>query len=358
MLHVIVMSVLLGLLFGGCGEERRRGGLGESCTAANDCSHGLACFAQRCVQSALPSDDGGAQPGASTLPSAGARCGARSECATGLSCLDNVCRPMTVGTVDPNARFSGRGESCRAKNDCAPGLACVAATCREVDVPLTHTQKGCYRVECAVQADCCAAFVPNEKCETYRQNCETDPIFCNTYRSLCECGKDCVEELCVTTPPGCQTSAECTSMQTPFCLEGNCRQCDRDEACLDDGERCVQGMCLAACTLDENCPALHSCKEGKCTLTGCTTDRECAFAEQSPLAVCRMGKCQVPCAVDSDCAASESVNPRPGDETDPRLALQVCEAGQCVFVGCESNTECRALLSLESSRGDARAVCR
>lgn len=350
MRKVLLFSVLA-LLVGGCSEEVRRGGVGESCTAANDCQDKLSCLSLRCVALSEPSRDGGA------LPGSGASCSARSECATGLTCIDDVCRAMSVGTTDPSGRYSGRGESCRAKNDCAPGLACVSNTCRDTKTPLSHTKKSCYRVECATQADCCAAFVPNDKCETYRKNCETDPIFCNTYRTLCTCGRDCKEELCVTTPPGCVSNAECTSMQTPFCVASKCAECDRDEACVGDGERCVEGMCLAACTLDENCPAQHSCQDGKCTETGCTTDRECAFATRAPIAVCRNKKCQVPCAADSDCTPSESTG-RPDANDDPRLQLQVCEAGECVFVGCESNNECRALLSIQSARGDARAVCK
>lgn len=349
MLQVFLLGAVLGLFSTGCRDALRQGAAGESCTAASDCQAELSCIAQRCVSTA----------DAGLLPSVGIRCSARSECQPGLSCLDDVCRAMTVGTSDPSARFSGRGESCRVKNDCAVGLACVMQTCRQLDIPLSHTQKSCFRVECASQADCCAAFVPDPKCATYQDNCKTDPIFCNTYRTLCECSKDCVDQLCVDKPPGCQTNAECTSMQTPFCSGGKCGECDTDAACTGAGQRCVTGMCLAACTLDENCPGLSACTDGKCVPAGCTSDRQCAFAVRSPLAVCRSGKCQTPCAADSDCLPSMQSSPTQSNQpVDPKLSLQVCEAGQCVFVGCETDSECRALLGLANSSGDARAVCK
>ena len=105
---------------------------------------------------------------------------------------------------------------------------------------------------------------------------------------------------------------------------------------------------MAACTIDENCPLLHTCKDGKCVETGCKSDRECAFMTKNPRGICSDGKCQIPCDTDSDCSVA----------ADPTSAFQVCDTGQCVFVGCESDAECRALLGLENQPGTAHAVCR
>lgn len=324
-----------------CTDGPRRGGMGESCSSAVDCRSGLACITQVCVKLA----DGGVSM--TSVLGAGASCGARRDCATGLACLSNVCEPQSLGTQPTGNRYSGRGESCQAKNDCAADLSCLMGVCREVNVTLSRTPKSCHRVECASKDDCCASFSPNANCDTYKRNCDTDPIFCNTYRSLCECSKDCIDELCVAAAPGCMSNAECTSQQTPFCVAGKCRQCDKDSVCPGPGNQCVEGVCMAACSIDENCPLLHACQDNACVATGCKSDRECAFITKNTRAVCRATKCQAPCDVDADCA---------GDKTTK--GFQVCDQGECAFVGCESDVECRALLGLESQVSQAHAVCR
>lgn len=353
MRHPALPALLLSLLaFAACTDAVRRGSAGESCQSARDCAESLACVAQVCVART----DAAVSPASSGAPS-GAGCGTRRDCAAGLVCVTNTCQAMSLGQSDVNGRFSGRGESCRAKNDCAPPLACVDATCQMVDLPLGHTTKSCHRVECAAQSDCCAGFVPHERCDVYKENCATDPIFCNTYRSLCECRKECVDQLCVDEPPGCKSSAECTSEQTPHCVDGKCGQCDTDAACGRSDARCVQGMCIGACTADEQCPALQRCRDGVCKESGCESHRECAFLTKSPRALCTQQKCQVPCEVDRDCNR-EAERDDDADESTSDLGFQVCRQGQCVFVGCESDVECRALLGIENERGNARAVCR
>ena len=209
---------------------RDRGAAGESCTRRDDCESGLSCLAQVCSE---PRRDGGSG-GTDAPPPVGGRCEARNDCEEGLVCTNNVCMAASAG-VDPGARYSGRGESCEAKNDCSPELACVMGSCREVTLELGHTPKECHRVECEDDDACCADFMPNANCDAYRMNCETDPIFCNTYRSLCQCNKSCVDEICVAAAPGCTTNTECTSQQTPYCVDGRCRQCDRDSSCPGAG---------------------------------------------------------------------------------------------------------------------------
>lgn len=331
-----------------CTDAMRRGAAGESCTSARDCTASLACVAQVCVSR----EDGGMSTLASGSP-AGAGCATRRDCVAGLVCVTNVCQPMSLGQTELNNRFSGRGESCRAKNDCAPPLACVNLICEAVDLPLAHTQKSCHRVECARREDCCAGFTPNEKCDVYKENCATDPIFCNTYRALCECRKDCVEELCVDEPPGCMSDGECTSRQTPYCVNSKCHECKADAQCGGPDSRCVEGSCIAACTADEQCPALHRCRDGVCVQTGCQSQRECAFLMKDPRALCISSKCQVPCEVDKDCKSGEDRR-----EDDEDVGFNVCRQGQCVFVGCANDAECRALLRIENEEGPARAVCR
>jgi hypothetical protein len=324
---------LLSLL--ACNPTLRRGAAGESCTSANDCSEGLACIAQAC----LSKTDAGMAAGA------GASCSARRDCGDGLLCIANRCSSASMGTDPSMNRYSGRGESCQAKNDCMPELACVMGNCRELSVPLSHTGKSCYRVECANKDDCCAAFAPNANCPDYKKNCDGDPVFCNTYRSLCVCSQECVGELCVAAAPGCMSNSECTSMQTPYCVSGKCRQCDKDSAC--PGSKCMQGVCTAACALDENCPALNKCESGVCVKSGCSSDRQCAFMTNNALSMCRDGECHVPCASDPDCASDKSTQ-----------GFGVCDKGKCVFVGCDNSDECRALLHLDKTTSKVHAVCR
>jgi hypothetical protein len=204
----------------------------------------------------------------------------------------------------------------------------------------------CARIECEADADCCADFVPNPNCAAYKQNCDTDPVFCNTYRSLCECSEHCVDELCTTAAPGCSVDAECTSQQTPFCVDGGCVQCQSDANCPGLNAKCVEGVCMSACQSDEQCAALHSCEDGECVETGCKTDRECVFTSGDPSALCHDGKCLAPCDTDSDCSTADQ-------------RFNVCVDGECVFVGCETDAECRALLHLQSQASSkVHAVCR
>ena len=334
--------LLIVVVLGACDEAPARGGEGESCTRRDDCQDGLRCFALRCAAAA----DGGEPPAADTAGAAGPgqACDARRACAVGLLCMDQMCASAVVGT-DPNGRLGGVGETCSATSDCLPDLACTNAVCGRVTIALPKTEKQCHRVECAEDVDCCDSFVPDPNCDAYRDNCEVDPVFCNTYRSLCECNLGCVDEVCLAAAPGCQGSSECTSQQTPFCVEGSCRQCERDANCPGDGTQCIEGVCMAGCTLAEHCPALHSCQEGECVESGCQSDRECVFLTGDGAAICDEGMCRTPCTRDVDCGG--------GTER-----FQVCSAGQCVFIGCETDAECRALLQLSSQPGRAHAVCR
>lgn len=266
---------------------------------------------------------------------------------------------MTMGE-SPGTRYSGRGESCQATTDCMSSLSCVMGTCRESGITLSHLTKSCHRVECSTKQDCCEAFAPNDKCDTYKANCAMDPIFCNTYRSLCECSQDCMDELCVAAQPGCMSDRECTSAQTPFCVDGKCRQCNKDSACPGTSAKCAEGVCMSPCTNDANCPLLFSCMDNACVQTGCSSDRECAFITKNSSAVCKDKKCQSPCEADADCAGSAAAM-APGSGNDVAAAssgFEICEQGECKFVGCETDIECRALLNIAGEKGKVRAVCR
>lgn len=325
----------------GCNDPRR-GEAGESCTRRDDCVTGLLCVAQVCVAEG----DGGAPSSGTVGGAVGDSCEARRDCAEGLACMAGRCQPAMVGTTG-DVRYSGTGESCRAQNDCAPELSCVGAVCRALTLELPPLSGTCARVECADDDDCCADFVPNANCAIYQENCAMDPIFCNTFRTLCECNRTCHDELCVAGRPGCSADEECASAQTPFCVESECRQCAADSNCPGEGALCVDGVCLSPCVRDENCPLLHACEEGECVEVGCRSDRECAFAGHGAQAACVDGECTVPCESDADCG-------------EDALSFEICRDGACVFVGCDSDAECRALLGVQNTpAGDpTHAVCR
>lgn len=277
----------------------------------------------------------------------GESCTARRDCASGLECVHQVC-------VDPHTKDAGvdptggaLGEACRARNDCAVGLACVGDVCVTGNLGIPVTGKSCVRVECTTKDDCCSNFVPSPNCPTYQQDCSTDPTSCITYHSLCDCNRDCVDSICKDTPPPCSSNQECASLVTPFCVNGACAECAQPGDCAGQNDRCVNGTCKAPCTEDAQCALLEACQNGECVRVGCSTDRECFFMLNDPRATCSGGDCQIPCSIDADCARQL------GEQS-----FQVCQAKKCVFVGCNTDAECRAFLGLSAVTSNVKAECR
>lgn len=324
------------------------GGEGESCRARSDCASGLVCLTQTCQQ-ATSDVDSATQPATpGSAGDLGESCQARRDCQPPLRCLDRVCQaglddtervlPISMST----GTFGALGESCSARNDCAEGLSCIQSTCRRDSTGIARTAKSCDRVECEASEDCCADFVPNPDCPTFEANCASDPIFCNTFNNLCLCARECRDSLCVGAAPGCETDEECGSAQTPYCIEGACRQC-RDDANCGGGLKCRQGVCDVPCVRDEQCPLLSACQEGDCVEVGCRSQRECYFVTRDARVDCIGGDCVVPCQRDADCSDDD---------------FQICDRGQCTFVGCETDAECRAVLGLENTNERVTARCR
>ena len=237
----------------------------------------------------------------------------------------------------------GAGESCRARNDCASGLACISEVWVVGTADLTVTGKGCYRVECKDQSDCCADFVPAPECELYEDACDADPNDCDAFRLFCQCNQACEGELCVELGPACSMDEACPSLTSPYCVESRCVECREHGDCFGASQRCVGGTCTASCEADEQCPLLYTCDAGTCVLSGCTSDRECVFVLGHPRGRCAEGACFVGCTDDAECDA---------------MAFEVCYEGRCTFVGCESDAECRAYLDLSETNNDVHAECR
>ncbi|WP_437580292.1 hypothetical protein [Sorangium sp. So ce887] len=151
--------------------------------------------------------------------------------------------------------------------------------------------------------------------------------------------------------------------------------CDGDDAC-EDGTRCVEGLCIAACEFSYECGADRVCVNGECA-DGCSDSAPCAAAgtrcdrgvcvpdpanpecsDAAPCeggALCVDGACTAGCTTHDDCAAGEVCNavtgacmadpsPQPGCATTACAAQgQECmDDGYCHYP-CDSERACRLI---------------
>jgi hypothetical protein len=265
------------------------------------------------------------------------------------------------GGDDPIAevpsRLARKGEACQTTNDCAVGLACMppsstggVGTCVLGVFNVTETGKECAVVECQAATDCCDE--PSSSCPPLKTQCDqqlanldaginpgsTD--YCELYRRLCTCDpstRDCENGHCVTK---CVTDATCAILggSANKCLGGKCAQCAKDEDCKGGRSSsdliCVNGECKAPCQTDGDCPGFERCVQGRCVEGGCQTDRECIAATRNVEATCGSdGRCIIPCQTDLECG------------TPKGYQFFSCVRGQCLYMGCESDKDCRLLLS-------------
>lgn len=335
-----------------------------------------------------------------------------------------ACGGDDVSTVQPQSRGE-RGETCLARNDCKAGLACINTVCSKNDFDVSPTAKSCDRIDCQETADCCGDR-PSEapvKCANRASICSSPSIpncvstsctsaaqcnggtcgrgICSTSSTSCDDDSDCVEGTCTSRSCNCQNPAfdpsdpicsdpDCVDVCTLKCEEercvldvsceedrdcfgnangricssGKCVECTQDDQCTGDGESCVDNRCKEPCTQNEQCPLFHACESGECVEKGCTSDRECILAagrgegssrEDARLSKClpsskdaNIKECKIPCENDGACGSE----------------LEVCEAGFCKFVGCDSDEECRTYLGLANEGSDpsrpyvSKAVCR
>lgn len=317
---------------------------------------------------------------------------------------------VTLGcSTDPTkiapARQGSKGETCLNTNDCKSPLACIRSICTDSDFAIAVGAKVCLQIDCAEKADCCeplpAACSTFEAdyatyCEPYTvadcsnsyDTCTTDAECtqagetCDSTLQYCSCtanpsydssndvcfmagectpcSYECTDERCV---PACATDDDCPFNET--CNSSHrCVECSADSDCLDSDQKCLEGRCMTGCSVNEHCPLFNTCNSstGECEYAGCTDDHECQFAfsadstqnlksarcaanpraglEGEPARVCKM-----PCESDAECERRE-----------------VCSKGTCVYMGCESNEECRAELGFATLSSAAtftpQAVCR
>jgi hypothetical protein len=100
----------------------------------------------------------------------------------------------------------------------------------------------------------------------------------------------------------------------PICTDPDC-----EDICL---LRCQDELCLKdnSCETAADCAAtgLPICDGGRCVQ--CTDDDEC---DEDANETCEKGRCEKPCEHDEECGLFEA-----------------CDAGDCVYVGCNDDKEC------------------
>lgn len=264
------------------------------------------------------------------------------------------------GADESVARVSQKGEACQVTNDCASGLACApipggaGGVCTVGSFRIEQTARECALIECTSAADCCGT--PPSSCPSLLNACAADAgsssvTACQQYETLCKCDTaktDCQQNKCVNK---CTTDTECaTSSAGRKCAGGKCVQCAGDSEC-SNGQQCLNGACQSPCQTDGDCGGFDRCNAGKCIESGCHTDRECVASTRNVEATCGTdGKCIVPCQTDLECG-----NPK-------NYSFFSCLQNQCVYTGCQTDKDCRLLLTGPSDAGTLSSkqhvVCR
>jgi hypothetical protein len=236
-------------------------------------------------------------------------------------------------------RTARKGEACQTTNDCAPGLACVPAGSNGSSIcvlgafTVAQTAKECAITECTTASDCCGT--PNPSCENYKTLCDADAstsaTYCQLYAQQCLCdGRDCENGKCIQK---CNNNAECTvGGSTRTCAGGKCVSCSSDDQC-GSSRKCVSGECQAPCEGDGDCPGFDRCINQQCTDGACQTNRECIAFTGNVEATCGTdGKCITPCTTDLECGSPRN------------FRFYSCVNNQCLFLGCETDKDCRLIL--------------
>lgn len=266
------------------------------------------------------------------------------------------------GDDDAAPRVSRKGEACQVTGDCAGGLSCVpipggaGGICVTGEFHIAVTAKECALIDCTQPSDCCNVSTPAATCAAYLAQCADAGVgsaACTIYDQLCKCDTakiDCAESRCVTR---CGTDTDCAKAGNPSqakCSGGKCVSCTSDTDC-SNGFNCINGACTAPCQGDGDCAGFNRCVSGKCVDSGCQTDRECVASTRNVEATCGTdGKCIVPCQTDLECG-----NPK-------AYTFFSCINAQCVYTGCQTDKDCRLLLTGPSDAGTLgpkqHVVCR
>jgi hypothetical protein len=280
------------------------------------------------------------------------------------------CSTDKAQKVEPETRGK-RGERCMARNDCDSGLACLNGVCAKNEFAIDVSAKQCDRIECTEDVDCCGDRPTKApaKCKNRDVKCDPEnqllpgcvqtscaatgacggggvctPGTCNIVGGACMAASDCLDTCAATgfctksTTTACELDTDClyyTYNTQAACNNRTCNcqnpeydpfdpictdeDCDPSAVCL---LRCQDELCLKdnSCETATDCLAigLPICDDGRCVQ--CTEDAECDEDENE---TCENGQCQKPCEHDEECGLFEA-----------------CNAGECVYVGCNDDKEC------------------
>lgn len=338
----------------------QKGQRGESCAARNDCEKELACIRGVCSKNDFDIEVSAKQCDRIDCSETADCCGNRPSEAP-PKCNDRalICQSSSLDNCVPFG--------CTDSSECGDG-SCGSGSCTNT---FTTCEADADCLDTCVSGICSFSFfscVTDDDCSGTCQgrSCDCDNPLFDPFDPICSdpdcediCTLKCEEERCVVDD-SCSGDSECP-FGAPICEAGSCVQCLEDDDCdSGEGETCRKGRCERPCMADEECPLFHSCKDGECVETGCSSDRECVLAagegpEDARLSRClpsdidpEISVCKVPCENDGACASQ----------------FQVCDEGFCKFIGCESDDECRGFLGLSNQTVDdfqpfvSKAVCR
>ena len=140
------------------------------------------------------------------------------------------------------------------------------------------------------------------------------------------------------------------------CDGTRCVECINKNDCDADAEEtCEDGFCKKPCKYNEECPLFYECSEGDCVYSGCHDDRECILAASRNVQVDGEGQAAVAGSPDDPrlykCLASDSdpdhkICKIPCENDGSCGQFQVCDAGYCRFVGCDTHEQCRNYLGI------------
>lgn len=236
--------VSLTLSIAACGDDVRRGSVGESCRARNDCGSGLVCIRDVCVR------DG------SSLPITGKAC-VRVECSVAADCCTDYV---------PDGSCASLEADCQANpNNCLPYRTyCQCNRGCEDDLCVDTSP------ECIVDDHCLGIDEPycaGERC-----------VACRNEADCGGAGDQCVDGECIAA---CSRDEECPLLST--CTNGVCTEtgCSSDRECAfllgTSAAVCDDGRCEVSCDSDLECRTdrFEACSSGRCVFAGCSTDVEC-----------------------------------------------------------------------------------
>ena len=209
-------------------------------------------------------------------------------------------------------------------------------------IVLVSTTEGNFGYDPCAIPDACG---PNAICTTRN----SDPI-CSCPSGFSGIPRDGIPDPshgCVRTPQKCQ--AGCPDNHS--CVRDLCLpSCGGDSQCAL-GERCVNSTCTKICFYDAHCLAGEFCEKengevssagsnGVC-LAGCRRDTNCPFGQVCMLDENEKGRCENGCHFNNDCTMGTAcIN---GSCTDPCLGFDECGANAvCEAVSHAATCKCPA----------------